>query len=170
MTAAATVTIRPMSTRHLTDVERLDRAVQQQPWSREMLHSELRQPESRRYVVALVGEKVIGFGGVFLVPPEAHVTTIGVAPRHQKRGVGAMLLTALVHASTDGGATELTLEVRPSNTAALALYRRCGFLIEGRRPRYYDDGEDALIMWRRNLEPARTESAPTGATASSDRS
>ena len=157
MTRAATVTIAPMLAVHLHDVERLDREVQRQPWSREMLRSEHARRDSRYYLVALVGDEVVGYGGVLLVPPEAHVTTLGVAADHQRAGIGAMLLGALIRASAERGASDVTLEVRASNVAALALYRRCGFLAEGRRPRYYDDGEDALIMWRREPQPGRTD-------------
>ena len=158
MIAAAMVAIVPMQQRHVREVERLDHAVQRQPWSSQVLRSELEQPDSRRYLVALIDDAVVGYGGALLVPPEAHVTTLGVAAAHQRRGVGAVLLGALVAACADAGASDVTLEVRPSNTAALALYRRGGFLIEGRRPRYYDDGEDALIMWRRDAGLARAAS------------
>jgi ribosomal-protein-alanine N-acetyltransferase len=88
--------------------------------------------------------------GVLLVD-EAHVVDVAVATPHRRRGIGAALVSRLDADLRARGATATTLEVRPSNTAALALYARLGFVAEGRRPRYYPDGEDAVLCWRREV-------------------
>jgi [ribosomal protein S18]-alanine N-acetyltransferase len=83
---------------------------------------------------------------------EGHVLDLAVDPAHRGGGIGRTLLAALLHQLTERGAAAHTLEVRPTNLAALALYRAAGFAVEGRRPRYYPDGEDALLLWRRHEE------------------
>jgi [ribosomal protein S18]-alanine N-acetyltransferase len=91
---------------------------------------------------------IIGFAGMWHVLDEAHVTTIGVMPGYQGRGLGELLFLALVDETRRRRATWLTLEVRVSNYGAQALYRKYGFTIQGTRSRYYsDNNEDAYIMW-----------------------
>ena len=91
---------------------------------------------------------IVGFAGMWMAFDEAHVTTIGVDPHYRGRGFGELLLLCMVDEAAARGATWLTLEVRVSNAAAQALYRKYGFTVEGTRKRYYsDNNEDALIMW-----------------------
>lgn len=91
---------------------------------------------------------IIGFAGMWHVLDEAHVTTIGVRPDYQGRGLGELLFLALMDETRRRNATWLTLEVRVTNYGAQALYRKYGFTIQGTRPRYYsDNNEDAYIMW-----------------------
>ncbi len=91
---------------------------------------------------------IIGFAGMWLAFDEAHVTTIGVYPSYRGQGLGELLLLCIVDEAVARGANWLTLEVRVSNAAAQALYRKYGFTTHGTRKRYYsDNNEDALIMW-----------------------
>lgn len=91
---------------------------------------------------------IVGFAGMWLAFDEAHVTTIGIDPRHRGRGLGELLLLCMFDEAMTRGANWLTLEVRISNAAAQALYRKYGFTTHGTRKRYYsDNNEDALIMW-----------------------
>jgi ribosomal-protein-alanine N-acetyltransferase len=79
---------------------------------------------------------------------EGHITTIAVDPAEQGNKVGTRLLLELCRSGVARGATGLTLEVRASNTAAQAMYRRFGFAPVGVRKNYYAEvGEDALVMW-----------------------
>ncbi len=93
---------------------------------------------------------VAGFAVASLLPPEAELETVAVAPESQRRGLAHQLLTALAAQLHSAGAAELLLEVRASNAPAIHLYRRLGFAETGRRPGYYADPvEDALLMaWR----------------------
>ncbi|HEY7527355.1 MAG TPA: ribosomal protein S18-alanine N-acetyltransferase [Candidatus Limnocylindria bacterium] len=130
------------------EVERLSFAT---PWPPHAFEQELRGNRLARYVVArtTVGgeERVVGFAGVWLMVDEAHITTFGVHPDYRRQGVGRRLLLRLADLAMELRARRLTLEVRVSNTAAQALYRRFGFTVSGTRPRYYtDDGEDAFVM------------------------
>ena len=91
---------------------------------------------------------IVGFAGMWLAFDEAHVTTIGVEPAHRGRGLGELLLLCMFDEAMARGANWLTLEVRVTNAAAQALYRKYGFTTHGTRKRYYsDNNEDALIMW-----------------------
>jgi ribosomal-protein-alanine N-acetyltransferase len=76
-----------------------------------------------------------------------HVMNIAVDPHKRRKGIAAALLEAVIERA--GAEESFTLEVRPSNPGAIALYERFGFRTAGTRPRYYHDtGEDAVIMWR----------------------
>ena len=98
--------------------------------------------------------QVAGYAGVWLVLCEAHVSNVAVHPDWRGRGIGRALMLALMRtAYQERAATEMTLEVRPSNATALALYQSMGFETFGRRKRYYPDGEDALILWCRDTRP-----------------
>jgi ribosomal-protein-alanine N-acetyltransferase len=90
---------------------------------------------------------VVGYGGLWLMVDEAHISTIATHPDWRRRGIGELLLLAMIDGAAEIGANIVTLEVRVSNVAAQTLYRKYGFEIAGRRKGYYsDNGEDALIM------------------------
>lgn len=96
---------------------------------------------------------IIGFAGMWNLYDEAHVTTIGVLPETRGKGLGELLFMALMDESIRRRVSWVTLEVRISNHSAQALYRKYGFTIQGRRPRYYsDNNEDAYIMWSGSLK------------------
>jgi ribosomal-protein-alanine N-acetyltransferase len=91
---------------------------------------------------------IVGYGGLWLMVDEGHITTIAVAPAQRGQGIGELLLNGLIDQAIDIQASRLTLEVRISNESAQRLYLKYGFEPSGTRPRYYtDNGEDALIMW-----------------------
>jgi ribosomal-protein-alanine N-acetyltransferase len=90
---------------------------------------------------------VLGYGGFWLIVDEAHIGTMAVHPNWRRRGLGTLLLAALLDKAVEMGAIVATLEVRVSNVAAQNLYRAFGFEQVGLRRHYYlDNGEDALIM------------------------
>jgi ribosomal-protein-alanine N-acetyltransferase len=95
---------------------------------------------------------ILGFAGMWVLLDEAHVTTIGVDPDQQGRGLGEFLFVTLIDEAMQRGAIWVTLEVRVTNHTAQSLYRKYGFTVQGRRPRYYsDNNEDAFIMWSESL-------------------
>ena len=116
------------------------------PWPRQTFADELTRPHGR-LAVARDDAAVIGFVNYWLVADEVHLPAIAVDPDQRSRGVGAVLLAHVVDAARD--ARVITLEVRASNTPAIALYRRAGFVTVATRTGYYGgDGEDALVMLR----------------------
>ncbi len=90
---------------------------------------------------------VVGYGGMWLMVDEAHISTIASHPNWRGRGVGELLLVAMIDRAAEVNANVVTLEVRVSNMTAQSLYRKYGFQTVGQRRGYYsDNGEDALIM------------------------
>lgn len=142
-----------MRRRHLRSVLRIEAQVYPRPWSLSLFLGELTLRATRSYVVARVGGEVVGYGGVMISFEDAHVTTLAVDPEWHRRGVGTRVLAHLARVAVARGARHLTLEVRVSNTAAQALYRRFGFCPEGVRRNYYvETNEDALIMWAHDID------------------
>lgn len=149
------VVLEPMRRRHLRAVAAIAEQDVHLPWPADVFRRELEQGDRRRYVVARHNGRVVGYGGLLLTIPgaEAHITTIGVDPVERGRSIGRQILVHLAEAAIEQGADALTLEVRPSNEPAMALYRRFGFAPEGVRKGYYADvGEDALILWAREIQ------------------
>jgi ribosomal-protein-alanine N-acetyltransferase len=120
------------------------------PWSVEQFWGELAHvPSTRWYAVHEDDAGIDGYVGLFATPPDGDVATIAVAPRSQGRGLGRRLLDALTAEAARRGCTQLFLEVRVGNDAALALYESAGFEGQGRRRDYYGPGADALVLRRR---------------------
>lgn len=142
------LTTRPLTEEDLDAVHGIELAVSPDPWSAGLFADELRGDRNdRQWQVATIDDAIVGFGGLMLVADEAHIMNLAVAPDRQRRGIAARLVAELLTVAGDRGSIAATLEVRDSNRPALALYRRFGFTEAGRRPRYYPDGEDAVIMW-----------------------
>jgi ribosomal-protein-alanine N-acetyltransferase len=96
---------------------------------------------------------IVGYAGIWVMTDEAHITTIASHPEMRNRGVGELLLVAMIHRGAEVGARWMTLEVRASNAVAQNLYRKYTFKEMGVRRRYYsDNGEDALVMWTDALD------------------
>ena len=147
MALISPLVVEPMRMADVPTVHEIERLSFSTPWPAHAFEQELTGNRMARYLIARAGEQVVGFGGIWLMVDEAHITTFGVHPEWRRRGVGRQLLIALVELSEQMRASRMTLEVRAGNQAAQELYRRFGFIVAGRRARYYtDDGEDALIM------------------------
>lgn len=145
--------ISPMKRKHLKSVVAIEQQVFPSPWSLSLYLNELSQPATRAYFVAVSDEHVIGYAGLMIVVGEGHVTTIGVDPSWQRRGIGRKLLLTLALAAKERGAEDLTLEVRMSNAGAQALYHEFGFVPAGIRKNYYAEvHEDAIVMWAHDLQ------------------
>lgn len=121
------------------------------PWSQKALLDDLKN-QFTRYIVATDGERIIGYGGMWIIVDEAHITNVAVDGGYRRRGIGRGLLMRLIQVAKAKGAFAMTLEVRVSNDAAISLYKGLGFEKYGLRKAYYGDNqEDALIMWNERL-------------------
>jgi [ribosomal protein S18]-alanine N-acetyltransferase len=119
-----------------------------EPWTRGMLLDELDQPDTRRYTVAVDEGRVLGYMGVMFAPDELHITTLGVRPGDEGRGVATSLMDDAWDDARGRGVLRATLEVAVSNVRAQRLYYRYGFKPVGVRKNYYQQtGEDALVLW-----------------------
>lgn len=123
------------------------------PWSQGVFESEIDQMRSgsRHYVVARRARHIVGYAGLWFSAGEAHVTNVAVEPDARRSGIATHLLLALADEGRRRECTAWTLEVRVSSTGAQELYRRFGFVPAGVRPRYYENTEDAIVMWCNDL-------------------
>ena len=150
------IKIVPMNADHLESLERLERICFSRPWSRKMLAEEL-ENQCAAFLVAQDGDtgKVVGYAGLLVVADEGYITNVAVDPACRRQGVANQLLQVFDSFARGNHLAFLTLEVRPSNTAAIALYQGFGFREVGRRRNYYDlPKEDALILTKYYTEEA----------------
>lgn len=121
------------------------------PWSRETFWREA-QNELATYIVGELDGRIVAYAGAWVSFNQAEVMSVAVEPELRGQGFGTILFGELIKAVKERGAKSITLEVRPSNTAAIKLYESFGLRSVGRRRGYYiDNGEDALIMWNTKL-------------------
>lgn len=149
--SAHRVRLLPLQIDDLDAAVALERRTYSTPWSESVFRDEL-AADHRLYLKAVDQDStLVGYAGLMEVGDEAHITTVVVDPDHRHGRVGTRLVLALIDAAIAHGARSLTLEVRVSNAAAQALYRRFGMGPVGVRKGYYVD-EDALIMWAHEID------------------
>ncbi len=153
------VRIERMTLRDLPRVREIEQEAFALPWPKDAYRAELEENQVACYLAARdEADDVVGFAGMWVIFDEAHVTTIAVDRRRRGEHIGERLLLALIDYALARGARWMTLEVRPSNAAALALYRKFGFREVALRKRYYsDNGEDAAVMWSGNLRDPESQ-------------
>ena len=124
------------------------------PWTRDMYAWELQNRNvCHIYVVRTDDCPVAGFCAFWLVFDEIHINNVAVRPAHRGHGLGTALLGHVMAEARRLGAKRATLEVRASNVEARRLYERLGFYVAGTRRNYYTQPvEDALILWRDELQ------------------
>ena len=149
---AATLRFEPLQEAHLPAILAIENAVNGSPWSERSFRNEIDHRHGL-FRVALEGGEVVGYGGVWLVIDEAHVTNVAVAPSFQRRGIGRRLMRELLRGAHERGMACATLEVRAGNAPALHLYETLDFERTAIRRGYYPDNkEDAVVMWRHRLD------------------
>lgn len=140
------ITIRSLGYTDLPQVISIERRAFPTPWSLSMFVLELSKP-SGVCLAAVEDKRVLGYLICARYADVWHLMNIAVDPAARRQGIGAALLDEMLERA--GREASYTLEVRPSNGPAMALYQRFGFRSAGMRKRYYrDTGEDAVIMWR----------------------
>ncbi len=149
-----TFAIEAMTLRHVDAALAIEQAVSPHPWTHGIFTDELAHGDTRTYRVAVIDDKVVGFAGVLIQAGEAHVTNVAVQETFRRLGIARQLLVEVLRIAIERGATAATLEVRSDNMAAQKLYHRFGFVPAGVRPKYYQSGHDALIMWADDIAEA----------------
>ena len=135
-----------MQPRHVPQVAALEKICFADPWSEKSVASELENPLSY-WLVAMDGEKLVGYVGSQTVLGETDMMNVAVSPDYRRQGIAEGLILALIAALKARESHCLTLEVRDSNASARALYEKLGFSEIGRRKNYYRSSkEDALIL------------------------
>ncbi len=138
-----------MKNSHLDGVMEIENQSFPTPWSKTAFYHEIAANDFAYYIVAMAGNKVAGYAGMWVILDEGHITTLAVHPDFRGQGIGTRLLNELIAEAGRRRCEKMTLEVRPSNDQALKLYEKNGFVSYGVRPGYYSDtGEDAVIMWK----------------------
>ena len=144
------INVVPMNANHLEELERLEKICFSRPWSRKMLAEEL-ENQCAAFLVAEdpASGAVLGYAGVLVMADEGYITNVAVFPEYRRQGIAAQIIKVFCDFAEGNHLAFLTLEVRPTNTAAIELYRSFGFEEVGRRKNYYDlPKEDALILTR----------------------
>lgn len=138
----------PMDRSHISQIAALERECFSTPWTEAMLEEALFNPQAS-FIVAEDGEgNILGYAGLHAVLDEGYIDNVAVAPDARRHGVASALLDVFCRFG-EVNLAFLTLEVRKSNTAAIALYGKHGFQQVGLRPGYYQHPrEDAVIMTR----------------------
>jgi [ribosomal protein S18]-alanine N-acetyltransferase len=120
------------------------------PWRRDFFESELRG-DSRFHLVARKGGLLIGYLFAMWFFDEMHVNKIAVAESERRKGVADALMDRCLEFAQANGVATISLEVRQSNRGAQAFYEHLDFEATYVRPRYYPDGEAAVVMVRQLL-------------------
>jgi ribosomal-protein-alanine N-acetyltransferase len=146
--------LQSLTSDHLSALLELDQVCFGGMWTLDAYQRELDSPNSD--LLGLFSPpsslNLLGMGCFWSILEEAHITILAVHPEYHRQGLGQALLCALLKTASDRGLERATLEVRASNLGAISLYQKFGFKTAGRRPRYYKDHEDALILWRSDLQ------------------
>lgn len=144
--------LRPMVLEDIPQVVAIEKVSFPTPWSPYAFACELQDNDFAYYlVVTPVADPstVAGYGGMWIIIDEAHITNIAIGPAYRGKALGDFLMNGMVALAMKKGILRMTLEVRVSNCVAKRLYDRMGFKPAGVRPGYYmDTNEDALIMWK----------------------
>jgi len=143
---------RPMTRQDVPDVHAIECACFRSPWSKAALLGELRN-DVAHYLVLEKDGKLIGYGGMWVLFEEAHLTNVAILDGYRQSGRGRRLMLAMMERAVRFGAEKMTLEVRETNLVAQRLYAKLDFAQNGYRPRYYSDtGEGALLLWNMDIQ------------------
>lgn len=155
-----TPVLRRLELADLNAIEAIERVSYPAPWSRAMFVGELSKATARSLGAVDAAGALIGYLILSRYVDAWHVMNVAVAPAHRRHGVASALLERVFEETANDAQRGYTLEVRVSNTAAIALYERFGFRASGVRRGYYTDNrEDALIMWRDPVPVSREGAA-----------
>ena len=140
------ITYKPLDAAHAPAVAEMEaRVMGSDAWGAALVADELPRAD-RTWWAAYDGEELVGYAGGWIVDGQVQILKVGVDPARRRCGIARELLARVAADARDLGATRCSLEVRAGNAAAQALYKALGFRSLGTRPRYYSDGEDALIL------------------------
>lgn len=142
------IAIKKMTKEHIEQVYAIEEKCFSIPWSKKSFEKEINENKMAIYLVALKDEQVLGYAGMWHVINEGHITNVAVSPEYRRQGIGESLINKLIEIAKEKEMIGITLEVRTSNEIAKNLYKKHGFLLEGIRKEYYENKEDAFIMWK----------------------
>ena len=139
--------IRKMSVEDLNVVEEMERILFSSPWSYEDFLYELNENAFSHNFVVEDHNEIVGYVGLWIMYDQSQITTIGVHPSYQRKGIGSMMMKKMIEESLAHQCLNMSLEVRVSNEKAISLYKKYGFETVALRKNYYEDNhEDAYLM------------------------
>jgi ribosomal-protein-alanine N-acetyltransferase len=130
---------------YLPKIHEIEKLSFPSPWSLNALKSEIKNPISHLWAIKKE-DFLSGYICFWILVKEAQVLSLAVHPRDRGKGFGHYLLKKMIEKAVVEGVGHIWLEVRPSNLAAKKLYQKLGFTEAYRRPRYYSNTEDAIVM------------------------
>ncbi len=139
--------IEDVQEQQLEQIEKIEKACFSLPWTIDQLRGQLK--DTQHEFIAALDERgrILGYVGMMYVLDEGYISNVAVAPEHRRLGIADALISKLMERSACLELSFVTLEVRCSNSAAMALYKKHGFIPVGRRKNYYDfPREDAILM------------------------
>ena len=139
--------IEDVQEQQLEQIEQIEKACFSLPWTIDQLRGQLK--DTQHEFIAALDERgrILGYVGMMYVLDEGYISNVAVAPEHRRLGIADALISKLMERSACLELSFVTLEVRCSNSAAMALYKKHGFIPVGRRKNYYDfPREDAILM------------------------
>lgn len=143
------IIIREMEEKDLDRIMEVEKGAFATPWSRDSFLLEITKNQLAKYLIAEVNDIVVGYGGIWLILDEGHITNIAVDEKYRGLGIGEKILKELIEVCKEYNIIAMTLEVREDNEPAKSLYKKHEFIEYGIRPNYYaDDNQDAIVMWK----------------------
>lgn len=143
-----TISVKPVEREQIKKVAELETVCFSEPWSEETLLDAI--AHGTKLFTAVRGKEVLGYIGISTVLDEGYITNVAVFPQYRRQGVGAALIKKVFELASDLSLSFVSLEVRESNEAAIALYTAFGFKVEGKRNNFYTNPKEAaLIMTKR---------------------
>ena len=144
--SSSDIIICPMTAAELPQIIAIERLSYPLPWSEQHFLDELSSKVALPLVALDAAGVVLGYICAMQVLDEGHILNVAVAPEARGRGIGRLLVERVLADCRAAEAAFVSLEVRVSNHSAIELYRRIGFVECGRRKKYYENGEDAIMM------------------------
>lgn len=139
-----------LSIEYCNQVFDIERQSISEPWSREQIQG-LVTDKNAVARVGIVDGKVICYYSFYNICNEGNVNNLAVKQDYRGKGIGKSLIKDMIKVAKDRGICALTLEVNEKNNNAIQLYRKFGFILEGKRTKFYKGTDDALIMWNRGI-------------------
>ena len=141
-------TVIPLEEKYIAKIAELEKVCFSCAWSENAILDSFKA--GTKFFVAMSNDNVLGYAGINAILDEGYITNIAVFPNERGRGIGTALLKRLFSLAGDISLSFISLEVRESNLAAISLYEKLGFKVEGKRKNFYrDPQEDGLIMTKR---------------------
>ena len=143
--------IKEMAQEDLAQVSEIESQIFSLPWSEKAFEESLKNTNTL-YIVAKEKEEVLGYIGMYISFQEGNITTVAVNPNYRRKKIGQNLIREILERAKQIGVTDVILEVRETNAAAICLYEKMGFEEAGIRKNFYEKPlENAIIMWKHKL-------------------